>query len=243
MPNSSHGAAMNKILRGTILNKDGLLIKTEYYDQDEKNLMTKISDLANFYEVPQTLYEDYEKKKMENKLLGNNEELEFIIQEDEKIYPQALFIPDGGKKAEEIANLLFINQRNGRYIQLLGTTKLDGDTNVLNNPYLDNVIFIGANPEKYKKFYDSYVKLYRSEPSKITSMTYDLVNIIDKVYYRADGIYSINKKELLNPNGFDGIDGKFRFLPNGVVERKMFVLQLQNKEKVVLSTDQEFLNY
>ena len=244
MPNTTHGALMNRILRGTILNKDGLLIKTEYYEQqNENNLITKINDLVNFYEVPQTLYEDYEKKKLESKLLGETEEPEFIIQEEEKIYPQALFIPDGGKKAEEIANLLFISQQNSRYVQLIGTTKMDGDINIVNNPYFDKVIFIGANPDKYKKFYDDYIKLYRAEPIKITSMVYDLVNIIDKMYDKVDGVFAINKKELLNPNGFDGIDGKFRFLPNGIVERKMFVLQLQNKEKVVISTNQEFLNY
>lgn len=243
MPNTTHGALMNKILRGVILNKDGLLIKSEYYEQDEKNFITKIKDLTSFYEVPHTLYEDYEKRKLEYKLLGNTDELEFIIREEEKIYPQALFIPDGGAKAEEIANLLFITQRDEKYMQLIGTTKLDGDINILNNPYLDKVIFIGSNPEKYKQFYDEYTKIYRKEPIKISTMMYDLTNIIDKIYSRVEGVYTINKRELLNPNGFDGIDGKFRFLPNGIVERKMFVLQLQNKEKVVISTNQEFLNY
>ena len=243
MPNSTHGALMNRILRGTILNKDGLLIKTEYYTQNENNLINKINGLVNFYEVPQTLYEDFEKKKLENKLLGITEELEFKIQEEEKIYPQALFIPDGGKQAEQIANLLFITQQNSRYIQLIGTTKLDGDESIINNPYFDKVIFIGANPSKYKKFRNSYVGLYKEEPVKITSMVYDLINIMDTIYTLENDSYIINKKELLDPRGFDGIDGRYRFLPNGIVERKMFVLQLQNKEKVVISTDQEFLNY
>lgn len=243
MPNSTHGALMNRILRSTILNKDGLLIKTEYYTQNENNLINKINGLVNFYEVPQTLYEDFEKKKLENKLLGITEELEFKIQEEEKIYPQALFIPDGGKQAEQIANLLFITQQNSRYIQLIGTTKLDGDESIINNPYFDKVIFIGANPSKYKKFRNSYVGLYKEEPVKITSMVYDLINIMDTIYTLENDSYIINKKELLDPRGFDGIDGRYRFLPNGIVERKMFVLQLQNKEKVVISTDQEFLNY
>ena len=171
MPNTTHGALMNKILRNTIINKDGLLIKTDYYEENEKNMLTKISELVNFYEVPQTIYENFEKKKLENKLLGL-EEPELIIQENEKIYPQALFIPDGGSMAEEIANLLFINQRNDKFIQLVGTSKLDGDTNIANNPYLDGVIFVGSNPDKYTQFYDSYLKIYKKEPIKITSMVF-----------------------------------------------------------------------
>ena len=242
MPNSSHGALMNKILRNTILNKDGLLIKTDYYEPNEKNMLLKINDLVNFYEVPQTIFEDYEKKKLENKLLGL-EEPELIIQEEEKIYPQALFIPDGGSKAEEIANLLFINQKNDRYIQLIGTSKLDGDINIQNNPYMDQVIFVGSNPEKYQKFYDNYLKIYRKEPVKITSMVYDLINVIDKFYEKFEDGYVVNKKTLLDPNGFDGIDGKFRFLPNGLVDRHLYVIQMQNKSKVVIGTNQEFLNY
>ena len=242
MPNTTHGALMNKILRNTIINKDGLLIKTDYYEENEKNMLTKISELVNFYEVPQTIYENFEKKKLENKLLGL-EEPELIIQENEKIYPQALFIPDGGSMAEEIANLLFINQRNDKFIQLVGTSKLDGDTNIANNPYLDGVIFVGSNPDKYAQFYDSYLKTYKKEPIKITSMVYDLINIIDGFYDRFDDSYVLNKKALLDPNGFDGIDGRFRFLPNGLVERNFYVLQLQNKKKVVINTNQEFLNY
>ena len=242
MPNSSHGALMNKILRNTILNKDGLLIKTDYYEPNEKNMLLKINDLVNFYEVPQTIFEDYEKKKLENKLLGL-EEPELVIQEEEKIYPQALFIPDGGSKAEEIANLLFINQKNDRYIQLIGTSKLDGDSSIQNNPYMDQVIFVGSNPDKYQKFYDNYLKIYRKEPIKITSMVYDLINVIDRFYEKFEDGYVVNKKTLLDPNGFDGIDGKFRFLPNGLVDRHLYVIQMQNKSKVVIGTNQEFLNY
>lgn len=243
MPNTTYGALMNKILRGTIVNKDGLLIKSEYYEQNDKTLMTKISDLTNFYEVPQTLYENYEKLKLEQKILGITEEPELIIKEEEKIYPQSLFIAEGGKMAEQIANLLFISQKDSRHIQLIGTSKLDGDENVLNDPYMNNVIFVGANPESYKKFSDRYLDAYKKSPLKISSMVYDLVDIMDKLYIKRDGKYVPDKQVILDPNGFDGIDGKYRFLPNGLVERKLYVLQLQNREKVVIDTNQEFLNY
>lgn len=243
MPNTTYGAVMNRILRQTILNKDGLLIKSEYYDANDQGLITKISDLINFYEVPKTLYENYEKKKLEQKILGIKDEPELIVREDEKIYPQSLFIAEGGKVAEQIANLLFIAQRNSRSIQLIGTSKLDGDDSVVANPYLNNVIFVGADPEKYQKFSDRYYDVYRKKPLKISSMVYDLVNIIDDLYIKKGDRYIPDKKAILDPNGYDGIDGKYRFLPNGLVDRRLYVLQLQNKQKVVIDTNQEFLNY
>lgn len=166
-----------------------------------------------------------------------------IVSEDEKIYPQALFVAEGGKIAEQIANLLFVIQRDSRKVQLIGTSKLDGDDNIATNPYLNNAVFVGANPEKYKKFSDKYYLMYKKKPIKMGSIAYDLVNIVDGVFTKNKDNFIINKEAVLNPLGFDGIDGKFRFLPNGLVERKMFILQLQDKEKVVVDTNQEFLNY
>jgi ABC-type branched-subunit amino acid transport system substrate-binding protein len=243
MPNSSFGAAVNRVLRETITKKDALLIKTEYYDQDDQKMLQKISELASFYEIPQTLYENYEKKKLEQKLIDATKNVEFTIEEGDKIYPQAMFIAEGGKFAEQIASLFFIVKRNRQDIQLIGTSKLDGDWNALKNPYLNNTIFVGANPEKYEKFANSYYEVYGSRPLKITSMVYDLVNVIDKLYEKRDGVYMPNKSALLDPDGFEGIDGRFRFLPNGLVERKLHVLQFKDGEKIVLDTNQEFLNY
>ncbi|MDR2778287.1 MAG: penicillin-binding protein activator [Rickettsiales bacterium] len=244
MPNSSFGAAVNRVLRETVTNKDAMLIKTEYYDQDDQKMLQKISELVSFYEIPQTLYENYEKKKLEQKLLGITKNVDFSVTEEDKIYPQAMFIAEGGKFAEQIASLFFAIKRDRQDIQLIGTTKLDGDWNTLKNPYLNDTIFVGANPEKYEKFANSYHETYGSRPLKITSMVYDLVNIMDKVYEKRDGnTYVLSKAALLDPNGFDGIDGRFRFLPNGLIERRLYVLQFKDGEKVVLDTNQEFLNY
>ncbi len=243
MPNTSFGATINKVLREIITGKDGLLIKTDFYEHNDKNLMRKINELVSFYEIPKTLYDNFEKKKLEQKLSGSQEELEFKISDDEKIYPHSIFIAEGGKNAEQIANLLFVIQKGDKKIQLIGTTKLDGDDNVLFNPYLNDTIFVGANPKKYEKFSKNYYEIYHSKPLKITSMVYDLVNILDDVYDRIDGVYIPNKTKLLNPYGFDGIDGRFRFLPNGLVERRLYVLQFKDGEKIVLDTNQEFLNY
>ena len=243
MPNTSFGATLNKVLREIITGKDGLLIKIDFYEHNDKNLMKKINELISFYEIPKTLYDNFEKKKLEQKLSGSKEELEFKVSDEEKIYPHSIFIAEGGKNAEQIANLLFVLQKGDKKIQLIGTTKLDGDDNMLFNPYLNGTIFVGANPKKYKKFSKNYYEMYRSKPIKITSMVYDLINILDLVYDRVDNIYIPNKINLLNPYGFDGIDGRFRFLPNGLVERKLHVLQFKDGEKIVLDTNQEFLNY
>jgi ABC-type branched-subunit amino acid transport system substrate-binding protein len=244
LPNNEHGAEINKILRAAITGKDGLLIKSDYYDEGDQGIMTKLSDLTNYYEIPQTIYDEYQKKKAEQKLLGYTEDVPFVIKDEEKIYPQCVFVADGGKRAEELARLMFIIQNSGSNLQFVGTSKFDGDNNILNNPYMNGVIFVGADPKKLDKFYKDYNEIYRQDPIKISSMLYDLINIVDYVYKKTkNGRYLPDKKALLDPFGFDGIDGRFRFLPNGIVERNMFVLQILDKKKVVLYNAEEFLNY
>jgi ABC-type branched-subunit amino acid transport system substrate-binding protein len=243
MPNTSFGASVNRVLREAVVGKDAMLIKTEYYDSGEPQMLKKIIELVSFYEVPKTLYENFEKKKLESKILGETKNIEIDIKEEDKIYPQAMFIAEGGKFADQIGSLVFSVRKEKRDIQLIGTSKLDGNENTLKNPYLDETIFVGANPEKYEKYADNYDKAYGYKPLKITSIVYDLINIIDEVYRKEDGAYRPNKHALLDPLGFDGIDGRFRFLPNGLVERRLYVLQFKDREKVVLSTNQEFLNY
>jgi outer membrane PBP1 activator LpoA protein len=243
MPNTSFGASVNRILREAILGKDAVLIKTEYYDQNDQHMLKKIIELVSFYEIPKTIYENFEKKKLESRILGDEKNLELEIEEEDKIYPQAMFIAEGGRFADQIGSLVFSVRKERRNVQLIGTSKLDGNENTLKNPYLDETIFIGANPEKYEKYSVSYDKVYGHRPLKITSIVYDLINVIDRVYRREDGIYRPDKYALLDPKGFSGIDGRFRFLPNGLVERKLYVLQFKNGEKIVLSTNQEFLNY
>jgi ABC-type branched-subunit amino acid transport system substrate-binding protein len=244
LPNNEHGAEIGKILRTTVTAKDGLLIKSDYYDENSQDIMAKLSDLTNYYEIPQTLYDEYQKRKTEQKLLGTNEDIPFVIKDEEKIYPQCVFIADGGKRAENLASLMFIIQRSGNNLQLVGTSKLDGDSSILDNPYLDKVIFVGANPKKLDIFYKEYEEIYQNSPIKIASSLYDLLNIIDRVYKKTkNGSYFPDKQILLDPLGFDGIDGKFRFLPNGIVERNLYVLQILDKKKVVLYHTDEFLNY
>lgn len=242
LPNTSFGASVNRALRESVLAKDGLLIKTDYYDSGDKKLMAKINELISFYEVPDTLYEDFEKKKLEQKEKDGTD-LDFTIKEEEKIYPQIIFIAEGGKNAEQVASHLFMLQQENKTIDLAGTTKLDGDDNVLFNPYMDGVIFPGANPKKYKTYSDKFQLIYHRKPLKITSMVYDLVALVSKFYKLEDGVYTPIREKLFNPKGFATIDGRTRFLPNGLVERKFYILQIENGEKKVLDTNQEFLNY
>lgn len=241
LPNNTYGSLVNDILKEKLKAKDANLIKVDFYNstEDDKMFDTKLIELINSYKASAEYLTKYEENKANGKANG------FLVNDEDKIKPQVLFIADGANVAEKIGISLykFKEKLDNPDIQLAGLSKLDGDRGVMENPYLDKIIFVGSDYEKYGEFENKYYKVYKAYPTKVASIVYDLINTIDGFFKKQDGIFVVNKKELLYPFGYNGIDGKFRFLPNGLVERNMFILQNQNKQKVLIDTNQEFLNY
>ena len=244
LPNNSYGSYINDILKNKLKSKDANLIKVDFYNKNdnEKLFDNKLLNLLNSYKVSQEYLDRYEEQKQDT---TNPKNKEFIVNDEDKIRPQVLFLAEGAKVAENVGMSIYKYKEklDVKNIQLAGMTKLEGERSVLQNPYLDGIIYIGSDIEKYNAFEREYLNTYNTTPIKISSIVYDLLNVLDKFFEKEDGVYVVNKEKLLYPLGYDGIDGRFRFLPNGLIERNMFVLQVQNKKKVLIQTNQEFLNY
>ena len=68
---------------------------------------------------------------------------------------------------------------------------------------------------------------YNYKPPRIASLAYDSVALAASVSRgAAANLNPFNRDVLLQPNGFIGIDGGFRFLPNGLSERNLAVIAL-----------------
>lgn len=241
LPNNAFGSSVNDILKKKISAKEGFLINTDFYTQETELFETKLLTLLKSYRVSEEFKADYEKQKSEAQLTGRK--VEYIVKDEDKIRPDVLLIVDGEKIAQNVGIVMYKHPKIAKDIQLVSTSKIDGGKNITKNPYLENVIFIGSDPDKYKLYEEKYAEIYSLSPLKISTTIYDLVNNIDKFYTKKDGRYLLNKTKLLNPYGYDSIDGKFRFLPNGLIERNYYILQLKEKQKVLVSDSEEFLNY
>lgn len=241
LPNNSHGSTINNILRNKLKSKNAFLIKSDFYSQKDPNFEKKLMGLLRSYRVSDEFLEDYEKRKADSILTG--EKVEYVINEENKIYPDVIFVAEGKKIAENVGMTMYKYSSSIRNIQILCTSKIDGAKNIEKNPYLQNIVFIGANPEKYEQYEKSYLTMFGVQPIKISSMVYDLVNNIDRFYKKEKGAYVVDRKKLLDPFGFDGIDGKARFLPNSLIERNFYVLKIEEGEKKIIEGEQDFLNY
>jgi hypothetical protein len=95
-----------------------------------------------------------------------------------------------------------------------------------------------------KNYYNSFNKF----PPRISSIVYDAVLAVAKIAQNKSNskIALSDFTNFSNPpkNGFDGIDGIFRFLPNGAVQRNLAVLQVGNgKFETLDSSIEKFLKY
>jgi ABC-type branched-subunit amino acid transport system substrate-binding protein len=97
-------------------------------------------------------------------------------------------------------------------------------------------------------FEKNYYRYFKKFPPRISSIAYDAVWAISKIAQNKTNLkltfsdFIENNKNL--KNGFDGIDGVFRFLPNGAVQRNLAILQVGNgKFETIDSSLEKFLKY
>ena len=72
----------------------------------------------------------------------------------------------------------------------------------------------------------SYISVFDSKPHALATLTYDIVGLISSLHSEEDS-FTVDK--LYNSQGFVGIDGWFKILPDGKVLRKPKIYRINNK--------------
>jgi ABC-type branched-subunit amino acid transport system substrate-binding protein len=142
------------------------------------------------------------------------------------IRADALFIPDGGDVMPQIAQMLVADGVNSRRIQLLGTGLWD-DARIFSAPPLDGGWFAAPEAAGYRNFSRRYRERYGQDPVRTTTLAYDAVALVAAlVKTQPNPQARFSSQVLTNPSGFTGIDGLFRFRPDGTNERGLAVLRV-----------------
>lgn len=144
----------------------------------------------------------------------------------------ALMIPEGAPRLAAIAPLVPYFDIDTASVRLLGTALWD-DPSLAAEPALIGGWFAAPQPEQWKSFAQRYRALYRSDPPRIASLAYD-ATALAAVLGRAEGGVGFGLPALTNPSGFSGVDGVFRFRPDGKVERGLAVFEMQSTGPVVI---------
>ncbi|WP_051608983.1 penicillin-binding protein activator [Fodinicurvata fenggangensis] len=140
----------------------------------------------------------------------------------------SLLIPAGGREVENIAPLLPYYDINPEIVQLLGS-RLWENGNLGRDPVLSGGWFAAPEHNNWETFARQYEDLYGEEPPRVASIAYDataLAAALARDAETGDNSMVYDEAVLTDSDGYTGVDGLFRMLPNGEVERGLAVYEL-----------------
>jgi ABC-type branched-subunit amino acid transport system substrate-binding protein len=136
----------------------------------------------------------------------------------------SIFIPDGGDAVPQVVQALSAGGVNLKRVQLLGTGLWD-DQRVFSDKALDGGWYAAPEQAGFRSFSERYRARYNSEPVRTATLAYDAVALVAALV-KTQGPQRFSEQVLTNSSGFAGIDGVFRFRPDGTNERGLAVLRV-----------------
>ena len=136
----------------------------------------------------------------------------------------ALFMADDGDSVVAVADALTGAGANLKNIQLLGTGLWD-NPRVFASPALQGGLYAAPDPSGFRSFSGRYRAKYGADPVRTATLAYDAVALVAALA-RTQGPQRFATDVLINPSGFAGIDGLFRFRPDGSNERGLAVMKV-----------------
>ena len=144
----------------------------------------------------------------------------------------ALFIADQASAMPAMAQALAAKGLT-RKVQILGTG-LWNDARVLSLPALQGAWFAAPDNTGFNAFARRYRAKYGSDPARIATLSYDAVSLAVALAHRP-GPDHFSTALLTNHAGFNGADGIFRFRPNGLNDRGLAIMKIDNGMAVQVS--------
>ena len=240
-PNDAYGNTASKIFKEVIFRKDAKIVKSEFYSKNDKNLEKKVNNLLNSNTFREEVYKKYEEDRALAKAEGLNVDVEFTYTDEDKIYADALLLPDSGEELLKIGE--YVSQYGGQHKPIMVGTSKWLNNKLYNNLDFDNTLFVAPNPNNYVEFDEMYFDVYQSHPIRIASLAYDAVIAVMDSYAKAKDKKDL-KYALENYQGFNGVNGKFRFLSDGLLERRLAIIKIINGRFEIIDYDDEpFLKY
>lgn len=217
VPNNALGAASELALREAIGPTDGELLRVERYDPGTLDASPAVRRVGQVGPPPP--------RAARGEAAREPPELDF----------EAILIPDFGDRLAQIASQLHLHEIDPARIKFLGIPLWD-DPRVFREPSLLGGWFAAPPPEGRRNFERQYREVYGRPPPRVATLAYDAVALAavlarDKGPAGAEFSLAV----LTNPAGFAGIEGIFRLLPSGQVERGYAILEVQRGAARVIS--------
>ncbi len=145
----------------------------------------------------------------------------------------AVLIADSGRTA--IAAQPLIRQNGGSNARILGTELWNTDSDLAASPDMNGAWFASVPDTLYRQYASKYQTQFGAAPYRLSSLGYDSVLLTIRIArdWQVGRDFPIDR--LLDQDGFMGIDGAFRFMPNGTAQRALEVQEVRSGRFAVVS--------
>ncbi len=151
-----------------------------------------------------------------------------------------------GSELDPLKTAIFIpeNAVLNKVVQQLGETrsKLLGSSQWEDQKlYIETALqgaWFATAPVKYRNLFEERFKInYDAKPLKISALAYDAMAFVYAIV-RGSESHTVKRVDLMDPSGFEGITGTFRFLKDGSNERVLSVFEVREGKIVELDGEQ-----
>ncbi len=226
LPNNSYGAAVENALYATTNMVGGQLTAIERYDPGTTDASPVVRRLAS-YEARRASLEQQRREletrgdEVSRQALRRLEGIDTIGE----VRFDAVLLPDFGERLLAIAPLLPYYDIDPARVRFLGSALWD-EPRVTREPALVGGWFAGPPPESRDAFAKRYRDVYRRDPPRVATVAYD-ATALAAVLARAEGGPDFSQEAITNPIGFAGMDGVFRLMPDGSIERHLAIVEVR----------------
>lgn len=196
-PHNSYGQLAVSSLQEAVVPKNGNIALVEYYDANAPTLTPHL----------QTVLQQLT--------------LRHATSPEHRV---ALVLVEGGERLKEAALVLKDSKTLLPNLQLLGTGQWDTPLTA-NQPSLQGGWFASTDPAPRSAFISQFRTMFGYEPPRLATLAYDGVALAVNLLPKQPGEI-VETNQLLQPKGFTGIEGIFRFTPQGINERGLNILEV-----------------
>jgi ABC-type branched-subunit amino acid transport system substrate-binding protein len=144
-----------------------------------------------------------------------------------------LFLPETADTLPAVGQALQGAGINFGRVKPVGTGVWN-DARVFRIPQLQGGWFAAPDTAGFNAFAQRYQQRFNAAPTRTATLAYTAVTLVAALA-RQQGANRFSDQVLTNASGFEGVDGLFRFRPDGLIERGLAVLELRNNSAVTVS--------
>ena len=233
VPNTAYGNTVVRTLQQALRRWGGELTRIAFYEPTDADIAPVVRTLADYDNRAKALEEQRQALEespdpVSQQALKRLEGLETIGD----IGFDAVLLSEGGDRLRAIAPLLPYYDIDPTTVRFLGTAQWD-DPDLGQEPALLGGWYAAPPLDTRAGFTRRFEAVFGRRPPRLATLAYD-ATALAAVLARAQGGPDFGVRALTQPSGFAGIDGIFRFRPDGVVQRGLAILQVRRQGAEVI---------